>query len=226
MEMAVFVIVHGAWAGAWAWVRVADRLRARGHRVHVPTLSGVGERAHLGALDIRLATHVDDVCNEITFNELAGVVLVAHSYGGIVGTGVVEKLEERIASVVFVDALVPADGQGFSDFIPGGELAGQLTAAPPTSPGDYFSEEDRAWVDRHGTPQPTATLTDKLRVTGAYQRVKRKTYVVATGWDGFQGIAAGFREQVGWNIGELPCGHDMSIDMPDELTALLIEAVG
>ncbi len=222
--MATFVIIHGAWAGAWAWVRVADRLRAAGHRVHVPTLSGVGERAHLGQLDIRLATHVEDVVNEILFNELADVVLVAHSYGGIVGTGVVEKLLDRIASLVFVDALVPADGQGFADFIPGGELTGQLTEAPKTSPGDYRREADRAWVDRHATPQPTATLTDRLEVTGAYERVPKKAYVVATGWDGFQGVAAGFRDKPGWQVHELECGHDMAIDMPDELTELLLAA--
>ena len=219
--MATFVIVHGAWAGAWAWVRVVDRLRARGHRVHVPTLSGVGERVHLAQLPITLTTHIDDVVNEIVFNELTGVVLVMHSYGGIVGTGVVERVRERIASLVYVDALIPADGQSFVDFIGGEELSGPVVEAPPTSPGDYFSETDRAWVDAKATVQPTGTLTEPAKVTGAYLSVPKKAYVVATGWNGFAGIAAPYRSDPDWTVHDLKCGHDVGIDMPEELTAVL-----
>lgn len=223
--MATFVIVHGAWAGAWAWTRVVDRLRARGHGVHVPTLSGLGERVHLNQMPITLATHIDDVVNEILFHDLDEVVLVAHSYGGIVGTGAIERMPERIAAAVYIDALVPEDGQSFVDFIGGWDLDGPLVDAPPTSPGDYFREEDRLWVDSKATPQPAATLTEPLKVTGAYKQVPKKTYVVATGWDGFSGYAQKFRTDPGWQVRELPCGHDVGIDMPDELTALLEEVV-
>jgi pimeloyl-ACP methyl ester carboxylesterase len=101
------VLVHGAWAGAWAWLRVADRLTARGHRVFAPALSGLGERSHLAHLAIELSTHVDDVVNEIRWKDLDGVVLVGHSYGGIVITGVAERVYERIASIVYVDAFIP-----------------------------------------------------------------------------------------------------------------------
>lgn len=224
--MADYVIVHGAWAGAWAWARVAQRLRAAGHRVHVPPLSGVGERAHLGTLDIRLQTHIDDVCNEIACNELEDVVLVAHSYGGIVGTGVIETLPERIAAVVFIEAFVPEDGQGFADMVGGWALEGQLTEAPKTSPGDYLREADREWVERHATPQPTATLRDRLAATGAYQRVGTKLFVLAKRGAGFGGVAERFRGQPGWRVEELDCGHDVGIDMPDELVALLGGVVG
>lgn len=219
--MATFVIVHGAWSGAWSWVRVTDRLRAKGHRVHVPTLSGLGERSHLAGLDITLTTHIDDIVNEIEFNDLSDVVLVAHSYGGIVGTGVVERVKERIASIVYVDAFVPEDGQGFDDFVEGWELPEGLVPAPPTSPGDYFSEADRAWVDAKATPQPNATLTQKLKVTGAYLKVPKKAYVVATGWNGFAGIADRFRGDPAWTVHELKCGHDVAIDMPEELVGVL-----
>lgn len=222
--MATFMIVHGAWTGSWSWVRVIDRLRARGHKVHAPTLSGLGERSHLNQLPINLTTHINDIVNEVRFNDLEDIVLVAHSYGGIVATGVAERIGEKIRSIVYLDAFVPEDGQGFVDFVGGWELSGQLTESPASSPGDYLDEADRTWVDAKATPQPTATLTERLKVTGAYNRVARKTYIVATGWDGFQGIAARFREAPAWNVREVACGHDVPIDKPEELTALLEEA--
>ena len=222
--MATFVVVHGAWAGAWGWKRVARLLRGRGHDVHVPTLSGLGERSHLNRMPITLSTHIDDVVNEIEFNDLDKVVLVAHSYGGIVATGVIERVRERIASVVYLDAFIPEDGQGFVDFVQGWELKGELIDSPPTSPGDYLREEDRAWVDAKATPQPIATLTERLEVSGAYKSVPKKTFIVATGWEGFQGTADKLRQEPGWAVHEVPCGHDVAIDMPDELTGLLEKA--
>ena len=222
--MATFVIVHGAWTGSWSWVRVTDRLRARAHRVHAPTLSGLAERSHLNQMPISLSTHIDDIVNEVLWNDLDNIVLVAHSYGGIVATGAVERLGKLVRSIVYLDAFVPEDGQGFTDFAPGWELSGQLTECPPSSPGDYLDEADRAWVESKATPQPTATLTERLKVTGAYKAVPSKTYIVATGWDGFQGIADGFRGQPGWVVREVKCGHDVPIDKPEELTGLLEEA--
>jgi pimeloyl-ACP methyl ester carboxylesterase len=216
------VLVHGAWAGAWAWLRVADRLTARGHRVFAPALSGLGERSHLAHLAIELSTHVDDVVNEIRWKDLDGVVLVGHSYGGIVITGVAERVYERIASIVYVDAFIPADGEAFIDFVPGRALDGSVVPPPPTSKGDFLRESDRAWVDSKATPQPVATFTERLRVTGAYQRVPQKIFVRATGWQGpFDAVAARARAEPGWTVHELHCGHDVAIDMPDELAAIL-----
>lgn len=223
--MATFVMVHGAWAGAWSLMRVVDRLRARGHRVFAPTLSGVGERYHLAKLKgIELTTHIDDVVNEIAWNDLDGIVLVAHSYGGIVATGVAERVEARIASIVYLDAFVPDDGQSFQDFAEGWQLTGETIAAPPTSPGDYASEEDRRWVDAKATPHPTACLTQKLAVTGAYDRIPRKTYVQATGWNGFAAIADRFRDRPDWTVEAIRCGHDIAVEKPDELADLLERA--
>lgn len=222
--MATFVIVHGAWTGAWSWKRVVERLRARDHVVHVPTLSGLGERSHLNTLPINLSTHIDDIVNEVLFNDLTDIVLVAHSYGGIVGTGAIERIKDRVASVVYLEAFIPDDGQGFVDFVEGWELKGELIDSPPTSPGDYLREEDRAWVDGKATPQPTATLTERLGSASAYKQVPKKTYIVATGWEGFQSFADKYRKDPAWQVREVACGHDVPIDMPDELTALLEEA--
>src|SRR5215207_1008720 len=112
--MATFVLVHGAWAGGWAWMRVADILVAPGHRVYTPTLSGLGERSHLADRNIDLTTHVNDIVNEIRWKDLENIVLVGHSYSGFVITGVAEHVLERIASIVYVDASIPSDGQSFA----------------------------------------------------------------------------------------------------------------
>src|SRR5690606_2221852 len=135
----------------------------------------------------------------------------AHSYGGIVGTGAIETIRDRVASLVFLDAFIPEDGQGFIDFVEGWELKGELIESPPTSPGDYLREEDRAWVDAKATPQPIATLTDRLPKAQAYKSVPKKTYIVATGWNGFAAFADKLRDDPEWTVHEVPCGHDVAI---------------
>jgi pimeloyl-ACP methyl ester carboxylesterase len=217
---ATFVIVHGAWAGSWGWTRVVDRLTARGHRVIAPTLSGLGERSHLAVHPIDLTTHINDVVGEFRWKDLDRVVLVGHSYGGFVITGVAEQVGDRIASIVYVDAFVPADGQSFVDSAE--DFAGPTIPPPPTAPGDYVDEADRAWVDSKATPQPTATFTERLRVTGTYKQVPKKTFVRATGWDSpFTETVSALRSDPSWTVHEVACGHDIPIDKPDELTAIL-----
>src|SRR6476620_7093518 len=105
------VLVHGAWHGGWCWQRVVDRLTAKGRTVFAPTLSGVGERSHLASETITLQTHIDDIVNEMKWKDLDRVVLVGHSYGGMVITGVAERMHDRIAAIAYLDAFIPADGQ-------------------------------------------------------------------------------------------------------------------
>lgn len=221
--MATFVVVHGAWAGSWAWMRVIDRLNARGHRVFAPTLSGLGERSHLAESSINLTTHIDDVVNEILWKDLTDVVLVGHSYGGFVITGTAEKIRERIASIVYVDAFIPDDGRAFADFAPEWNLPPDaLIPPPPAVMGDYRDDADRIWVNDKATPQPAGTFTERVRVTGAYNSVPKKAFVQATGWDSpFKDTVAGFRSDPAWQIYEIACGHDIAIEMPDELTDIL-----
>ena len=221
--MTTFVMIHGAWAGAWGWDRVADLLRSRGHRVHVPTLSGLGERSHLAHLPITLTTHIDDIINEMVWHELTDVVLVAHSYGGFVATGVVERAAERIASIVYLDAFIPEDGQSFEDIM-GGPLTGPVVPVPEIGGNEYPTEAERARVTALATPQPTGTFTERLKVTGAYLDIPRKTFILATGWDGFGAVAAPLRDDPAWSVHELPCGHDVPLLMPEDLAALLEQA--
>jgi pimeloyl-ACP methyl ester carboxylesterase len=203
-------------------MRVVDRLSAQGHRVFAPTLSGLGERSHLSAKGISLATHVSDIVNEILWKDLEQIILVGHSYGGFVITGTAEQVLERIASIVYVDAFIPANEQSFADLAPDWDFSGDSVPPPPTGEGDYINETDRAWVDRKATPQPTATFTEKLRVTGAYQRVPKKTFIRATGWAGsFDATVAAARADRSWTVHEIACGHDVAIDKPDELASIL-----
>ena len=221
--MTTFVIAHGAWTGAWGWDRVADLLRAAGHRVHVPTLSGLGERSHLATMPITLTTHIDDIINEMVWHELTDVVLVAHSYGGFVATGVVERAAERVASIVYLDAFIPEDGQSFADIM-GETPSGAVVPAPEVGDNEYATEAESRRVAALSTAQPTGTFTERLKVTGAYLRVPRKTFIVATGWDGFGQVAAPLRDDPAWSVHELPCGHDVPLLMPEELAALLVRA--
>src|SRR5215472_1115316 len=107
----IFVLVHGAWHGGWCWRRVADLLEKQGHKVFAPTLTGLGERSHLMSKDIVLDTHIADIVNVIRWEDLSGICLVAHSYGGFPVSGALEQAGDRVSSVVFLDAFMPEDGQ-------------------------------------------------------------------------------------------------------------------
>jgi pimeloyl-ACP methyl ester carboxylesterase len=217
---ATFVLVHGAWHGGWCWQRVADRLTAQGHRVFAPTLTGLCERSHLNSPSVDLSTQIDDVVNEIRWKDLENVVLVGHSYGGMVITGVAEQVASKIASIVYLDAFIPADGQSLAD------LGGKVDAGPFTAPISAarfgVNEADRAWVDSKMTPQSTACFTEKLKVTGAYQGIARKAYIRAKNFPGFATTSEKIRSDPSWKTWVVDCGHDVMIDKPDELTSILV----
>ena len=116
--MATFVVAHGAWSAGWAWKKMRPRLRERGHELWTPTYTGLGERAHLATPDITLDTHIQDVCGLLVMEDLRDVILVGHSYGGMVATGVADRETARIARLVYLDAFVPRDGQSVLDLQP------------------------------------------------------------------------------------------------------------
>ena len=224
-KSATFVLVHGAWHGGWCWQRVCDRLRMQGQRVFAPTMTGVGERSHLSFPGVDLSTQINDIVNEIQWNDLDGIVLVGHSYGGMVITGVAERIAAKIASIVYVDAFIPADGQSTAD------LGGKADAGPFTTPlpAELFatSVADRAWVGSKMTPHSTACFTERLEVSGAYQTIARKTYVRATGCPvpAFAAALETARKDPSWQAFEIECAHDIMIDRPDELADLLMQAI-
>jgi pimeloyl-ACP methyl ester carboxylesterase len=223
-----FLLVHGAWHGGWCYGRVARLLRARGHDVHVPTLTGVGERAHLAGSDVGLGTQVQDVVNLIRWEQLTGIVLVGHSYGGMVISGVAESVPHgTIASIVYLDAFLPEDGRCLYDYAPPepAQLLEQTRSglvAPFTAEAFNVNPRDRAWVDAQCTPHPLNCFTERLALTGARERIPKKAYVLATGWNGvFAPFAESLRQDPSWRVSEMAHGHDLMVDAPEELAALL-----
>jgi pimeloyl-ACP methyl ester carboxylesterase len=221
---ATFVLVHGAWHGGWCYARVAELLRARGERVFTPTLTGLGERVHLAGDEVTLATHVTDIVNVLRFEGLRDVVLCGHSYGGFV---ISEAVPERIAALVFLDAFLPENGQSALDCVPKSQAEQMVAAAVaaggaiPPMPAEYFAvnERDRAYVDAQNVPQPLATFTDPIVLTGARERVGNKTYIRATGYRSrpFDAALARAAAAPGWVTAEIPSGHDVMLDMPEAL---------
>ena len=233
--MATFVLVHGAWHGGWCWKHVRPLLQAKGHDVFTPTLTGVGEKSHLLSRDTRLETHVTDIANVLRWEELSDVVLCGHSYGGMVISGVADRMPDRIRSLVYLDAFVPVDGQSTFDFMPaervqmfkdGARAKGDGWRMPPI-PAAVFKvrEEHQAWVDAQCTPHPLACFEDKIHLTGARERIARKTFILATDYNpsAFQGIAERLRHDPSWKIHTLPCGHDTMVDLPRETADILLK---
>lgn len=229
-----FVLVHGAWHGGWCWARVRDRLAARGHRVFTPTLTGLGERSHLMSRDIDLDTHITDVVNVIKWEGLDDVVLCGHSYGGWIISGVAEQVGESIGSIVFLDAYMPADGEtgrqaGSAYSRAGIEKALETGAVsrPGPSARDFMvaSEADQAWVDSRTTEQPLGVSLQPIRLTGARERIAKKTYIWAEPYNSpnFRRYYEQCTADPGWKTYTVPCGHDVMVDMPDRLAEILLE---
>jgi pimeloyl-ACP methyl ester carboxylesterase len=228
-----FVLVHGAWHGGWCWRRVADLLIARGHRVFTPTLTGLGERSHLMSRDINLDTHISDVVNVIKWENLKDVVLVGHSYAGWVISGVAERAELQIASIVYLDAMMPADGQQGIDLQPEQMRAEILSAAEkgaisrfgPDAKRFGVNEKDLEWVNAKLTPQPIGVSLQPIKLTGARERIARKTYIRAKSYEqpAFDRAYAEKKADPAWRVLDVPCGHDVMIDMPDGLVKILLQ---
>jgi pimeloyl-ACP methyl ester carboxylesterase len=228
-----FVLVHGAWHGGWCWRRVADRLEGKGHKVFVPTMTGLGERSHLLTKGINLDTHVTDIVNVLKWEDLKDIVLVGHSYGGIIVSGVADQAHDKISSIVFLDAFVPEDGDSLyekaSAAAKGGMTEalnkGEISMKPIPAAVFRVNEKDRAWVDAKCTPQPIGTLTDKAKVTGGREKIAKRTYIRAKGYPSvpFDATYDKLKGMAGWKMYEMTAGHDAMVDQPDRLTEILIE---
>jgi pimeloyl-ACP methyl ester carboxylesterase len=226
-----FVLVHGAWHGGWCWARVRDILTNRGHRVFAPTLTGLADRSHLMSRDITLDTHIADVANLILWEDLREIVLCGHSYAGWVISGVVEKVENRVGALVYLDAYVPEDGECGRDVISErgkASIDAALAAGEPSRPAPparHFrvNETDRDWIDGLLTPHPVGVALSPIRLSGARDRIKSKTYIRTPAYPSarFDADADKVRARPDWEVTELPCGHDVMVDMPERLAEIL-----
>ena len=233
-ESRVFVLVHGAWHGGWCWREVAARLRADGHAVYTPTMTGLGERAHLLRADTGLATCIDDICAVIETEELRDVVLVGHSFAGVVISGVADRIAAHLRQLVYLDALIVQDGRSaLSIFPPDVQRERQRTvdaeglriAIPDLSKFGVRDPQQAAWLQRRLTPHPLKAYTEPLLLQHALGNGLRKTYVAVT--DPWYSPLASVREwvrvQQDWEYRELGAGHDAMLTSPDALAGLLRE---
>jgi pimeloyl-ACP methyl ester carboxylesterase len=228
-----FVLVHGSWHGGWCWSRVARILRKQGHDVYTPTLTGLGERSHLMSGLITLDTHITDVVNVIKWESLEGITLVGHSYAGFVISGVAERASSAISSIVFLDAFLPENGQRVVDLAPPELRATSLAAVAknevsrPVPPAKAFgvNEKDQPWVDAKTTPQPTLVSVQPIALTGAREKIGKKTYIRATSYPNqkFDEHLAKLTGDQTWRTFGVPCGHDVMVDMPERLADILME---
>ena len=237
-----FVLVHGAWHGGWCWRRVADVLMARGNRVFTPTLTGVGDRAHLFSKDISLQTHVEDILAVVETEELSDFVLVGHSYGGFVISGVADALRERVSHYVYLDASVPPDmspGASFSwaDFNPPEAREARLKSvreqgngvalpAPPPSAFAVTKPSDVAWLQRHLRPMPVGTYIGIFTFKNSGSSGLKRTYI-ASSKPPYALLASTrnrIRDDNTWSFTTIETGHDSMVTAPDELASLLMVA--
>ncbi len=230
--MATFVVAHGAWSAGWAWKKMRPLMQASGHAFFTPTYTGVGERRHLAHRDIDLDSHIEDMLVFLSVEDLRNVTLVAHSYGGMVGTGVADRARDVIDRLIYLDAFAPEDGQSLFDLAPAGDAGARRAAAidgwqvPPNPMPPDTPEEDRAWAEPRRSPQPIRTFETKLRLKNGPLTLPRH-YIYC------QRIAPAdpFRpsyeraKREGWGTSEIDASHSPQITAPEALMTLLDEIV-
>ena len=217
------VIVHGAWGGAWAFKKVDALLRQKGFEVYRPQLTGQGDRVHLARPDIGLSTHIDDVVNAILYEDLHDITLVGHSYGGMVISGVAERIPDRIKRLVYLDAMVPNDGDSVTNMMPGGaDFLKRMTQ------GDYIVP---VWVKPdqpppHDVPQALKTFTDTISLKNEAARKIPATYILTVDKgkeakdDDFFRQSQRAKER-GWTMLQLTSDHNPQWSAPEALAEML-----
>jgi pimeloyl-ACP methyl ester carboxylesterase len=229
-----FVLVHGAGHGGWCWVRVARLLRAAGHEVFTPTLTGLGERAHLLTEDVGPATMVQDVVAVLENEELRDVVLVGHSFGALVALGVADRVPHRLRRIVLLDGLVVEPGASGFDGVPPEVVEERVASAKVSPTGLAFGPipaavvglsepDDLAWVDRRLTPQPLRSYTESFGLRDPLGNGVPITYICCTD-PPYPTLRSGHAivRREGWEWRELATGHDAMISAPEATVAELL----
>lgn len=233
--MATYILIHGAWHGSWCWKRVRNSLRTAGHEVFTPTLTGLGERSHLASPAVSLSTHIADIVNLIKWEELSDVILCGHSYAGCVISGVVGRIPDKIRTLVYVDAFVLEDGECVMDLCPRDLVEAVREQAKSTGDGWKIdplpaslyntNERDLNWVDNQCTPQPIETFEERIALKSHHDPVKDAVHILATDWIESPALVLshGRAHRRGWKTQTIACGHEVMLDLPAELTELLLE---
>jgi pimeloyl-ACP methyl ester carboxylesterase len=223
-----FVLVHGAWHGGWCWKKLTPLLQAEGHKVYTPTLTGLGDRAHLLHPDIDLDTHINDIVALIEFEDLNDVILVGHSYAGMVITGVAEQIPARLSTLVYLDAFLPEHGKSLTNYVP--PPPAETPSAEPWRVKPFATAEgfgvtdptDAAWANKRLRDQPVKTLIQPVQTTGKDQNVT-KVFIQLTETPWFAEAANRARKNRFTSYQLLTGGHNAMITKPRELAQILLK---
>lgn len=234
MTTKTYVLLHGAWHGAWCWKKITPALREAGHDVYTPTQTGLGERSHLLSTSVNLHTFADDLINVLEWEDLKDVILVGHSFGGNAITAAADRVPNRIKHLVYLDALVPISGQSVFSLIPADVAQGRRDLAQKTSGGltipvpsadkfGVFDDADAAWLMQKCTPHPIATYEDALTFEHAPGNGLPTTYIAVTPYYGPTASSRDYaRERADWSYIEMEAGHDAMVTSPKALTEILL----
>jgi pimeloyl-ACP methyl ester carboxylesterase len=228
--MATILLAHGAWSAAWAWKKMRPLMASSGHAFFAPTYTGLGERSHLATPAVDLDTHIEDLLHVLFYEDLRDVVLIGHSYGGIVATGVADRARDRISQLIYLDAFVPENGQSLTDLVPAEQnertraavAKGDGWRVPPNpTPGDT-APEDREWISERRVPQPLKCFEQPLVFAHGDLRLPR-SYIraTATPHSPFAPFGERAQREPGWRYYEIGATHSPHVTAPDELMALL-----
>jgi pimeloyl-ACP methyl ester carboxylesterase len=226
--MATYLICHGAWSGGWSWKRMRALLRAAGHEVVTPTYTGLGERAHLAHPMVDLETHIQDVLAVVEYEDLSDFILVGHSYGGMVVTGVVDRIPAKVRHLLYLDAFVPADGQSPNDLTGQTREAAEGWLLAPNPPPPDTAAADLAWNLPRRRHMPARCFSQKLRLAHPEPRCPR-SYIHCTKKDGhdvFRQFAERFRHDPAWRVQEMDASHSPNVTAPEALADILLRMAG
>ncbi len=232
--MAIVVLAHGGWSSAWAWKKVRPLMAAAGHQFFTPTYTGLGERAHLASPSNDLETHIEDVLGVLKFEDLREVMLIGHSYGGMVATGVADRAGDRVARLIYLDAFVPTNGQALTDLVPPAErerLLGSVQTGdgwrvtPNPTPPDTLPE-DLEWITKFRMPQSVKCFTQPLRLQAKVDVprvfIHCTRYADKKPFGQFANLA---KDRPGWQFYELDASHSPNITAPTALMKVLTQSL-
>jgi pimeloyl-ACP methyl ester carboxylesterase len=230
------VLVHDSWHGGWCWRQVAQRLRTAGHPTFAPTLTGLGERAHLRSPAVGLDTHIADIAAVIECEELDEVILVGHGYAGVILAGIADQMTDRLAHAVLLDAIIPKAGKSMWDLLApeisdrqSRDLIDGYLVRPPTPANFGVSDSDAAesqWLGRRLTPHPAGCFTQALVLKNGGLSALPKTYIDClkpSVYGTEDPFARSARSEPGWAFQTIDSGHEAMITAPDATARLLLD---
>ncbi|CAN7210905.1 alpha/beta hydrolase [Phenylobacterium sp. LjRoot225] len=218
-----YLVCHGGWSAGWVWKKMRPLLhRPPTSALYTPTYTGVGERAHLATPEVGLETHIRDVLGVIEAEELTDITLIAHSYGGMVATGVADRARDRVRRLIYLDAFVPEDGRSQFDLISRKTGPDTPWLVPPRPIPPDTSEADARWLNAHRSPQPLASFTTPLHLSG--KELPPRAYIRCTRLppDDPQKSSALKAKANGWPYVEIDTSHNPHVTAPELLASTLL----